>query len=627
MNYTGILTSNFFIEGQYSKRDYTIGIGSGGVPDLIEGTLIRTRGQSFRYWAPTFCGSCENETRNNEEYLAKGSYFLSTANHGTHDFVFGYDTFNDRRFSINHQTGSDFTVYGSGIVGGNVNPAIDPTTGSPYPIFDPNASSTPWILWWAVFNKDLARPTAFKTNSYYVNDRWQLNDKWSFNLGVRYDKNDGANSGGAQVANDSKVSPRVGASYDLRGDGDWVFNASYGKYVAALANSVADESSQGGAIGDFGWVYQGPPINVGCTPGVNCLSADQVLQQVFAWYQSLGGVFDLNAINANAPINNYLFDVVIPGATTQIIGGIKSPSADEYTVGFTKRLGTRGLFRADLVYRKWGDFYGQKTTLDTGTVLTSSGLADVSLVGNFAPGIERNYKGIHTQFRYRVTDKLNVAVNYTLSETRGNFNGETGPSGPVTAGTASYPEYKQLSWNAPVGDLRVDARHKLHAWAIYDIFNTEHNKLSVSWLESYTSGQPYGANNAIAIQPYVTNPGYQNPPTSVDYYFTAPDAFHSDNIHQSDLAFNYSYVFNAWNRRIELFLQPEVLNVFKEQGVFDPIGLDGDEGTTVGTRFNPFTQTPVEGVNWSKNANFGQAANSLDYQTPRTFRFSVGFRF
>ena len=249
------------------------------------------------------------------------------------------------------------------------------------------------------------------------------------------------------------------------------------------------------------------------------------------------------------------------------------------------------------------------------------------MLGNFAPGIERTYKGIHTSFRYRITDRLNVAANYTLSETEGNFNGETGPSGPISAGTASYPEYIQLSWYAPVGDLRVDARHKLHAWAIYDILNTEHNKLSVSWLENYTSGQPYGASRAINSRNFVTNPGYATPPSSVLYNLTAPDAFHTDNIHRSDLSLNYSYVFNAWNRKIELFLQPEVLNVFKEEGVFDPVGLDGNEGTSAGAAFNPFTTTPVEGVNWRKNANFGQPVNEDDFQTPRTFRFSVGFRF
>ena len=161
VNYTGILSKNFFIEGQWSERDYIIGQGSGGVPELIAGTLIRTRNESFRYWAPTFCGTCEDEQRDSENILVKGSYFLTTSGAGTHDIVFGYDTFEDIRAVINHQTGSDFTVYGSDVVrdaGGNI--VVDPATGSPYPVFDPDAASTPWVRWFAIFNEDLARPTS-----------------------------------------------------------------------------------------------------------------------------------------------------------------------------------------------------------------------------------------------------------------------------------------------------------------------------------------------------------------------------------------------------------------------------------------------------------------------------------
>jgi hypothetical protein len=636
LNYTGILTSNFFVEGQYSERELGIGHGAGGVPDLILGTMIRTIGQSFRYWAPTFCGSCEPESRDNDNFLAKGSYFLSTESAGTHDLVFGYDTFDDQRFAINHQTGSDFTVYGSDVVGGPANPAIDPATGSLYPVFEPGVSL---IEWFAVFNLDLARPTHFKTNSYYLNDRWQLDDKWSFNLGVRYDENDGRNSAGAKVASDRKVSPRLGAAWDLRGDGDWVFNASYGTYVAALANGVADGSTNGGAIGDLVWVYSGPPINVGCTPGVDCRSADEALQQLFDWYAGLGGAFNLADLDPEAPINAFLDTLDIPGATTQIVGGIESPSADELTFGLTKRLGARGLVRADLVFREWNDFYGQRLTLETGRVETSSGPADVALLGNFAPGIERNYRGLHTQFRYRVNDRLDVAANYTLSQTDGNFDGETGPGGPIPADSERYPEYIEARWHYPQGDLRVDARHKLRAWAIYDLVSTEHNKLSVSWLENYTSGQPYAANANVNPTDDIPNPGYANLDTTQLYYFTARDAFHSDDIHRSDLSLNYAFTFNAWGRDLELFVQPEILNVFKEEGVFDPNGLDDNEGIAVRSarprtppatglrQFNPFTETPVEGQDWVKNANFGQPLNNLDFQTPRTFRFSVGLRF
>ena len=43
--------------------------------------------------------------------------------------------------------------------------------------------------------------------------------------------------------------------------------------------------------------------------------------------------------------------------------------------------------------------------------------------------------------------------------------------------------------------------------------------------------------------------------------------------------------------------------------------------------FNPFTETPVEGVNWAKRPNFGTQVDQFSWTSPRTFRFSLGVRF
>ena len=45
------------------------------------------------------------------------------------------------------------------------------------------------------------------------------------------------------------------------------------------------------------------------------------------------------------------------------------------------------------------------------------------------------------------------------------------------------------------------------------------------------------------------------------------------------------------------------------------------------TPFDPFTTTPVEGVNWAKGPNFGTPLNRFAYTTPRTFRLTFGVRF
>ena len=82
-NYTGILTPTFFLEAQYSERNYQIAKGSGGQvqdphrrhPDALAGT-------SYRYYTPTFCGVCENEEREQREHPRQGLVLLHHRGHG-----------------------------------------------------------------------------------------------------------------------------------------------------------------------------------------------------------------------------------------------------------------------------------------------------------------------------------------------------------------------------------------------------------------------------------------------------------------------------------------------------------------------------------------------------------------
>ncbi len=93
-------------------------IGSGAkTTDIIEGTLLLDRASSNRrYWAPTFCGVCTPEERDNQNIFIKGSYFLSTSDYGSHNLVIGYDNFNDIRKANNRQSGSDYRILGTSTI-------------------------------------------------------------------------------------------------------------------------------------------------------------------------------------------------------------------------------------------------------------------------------------------------------------------------------------------------------------------------------------------------------------------------------------------------------------------------------------------------------------------------------
>jgi outer membrane receptor for ferrienterochelin and colicin len=622
-NYTGTLASNFFVEAQFSQRRFTFKGSGSRFTDLIQGTLLLDQQRNnTRYWAPTFCGVCDDEKRDNKNYLVKANYFLSTSSAGSHNLVFGVDSYDDQRFSNNHQSGSDYRVYSTTAIvdGANL-----------YPVFDGNT----FIRWTPIFKG--TEGTNFRTNSVFVNDTWRLNSHFTFNAGLRFDKNDGADSAGTKVVKDSNLSPRLAVTFDPNGSGQWTLNASYGKYVAAIANGIADGASSGGQPASVDFTYAGPLVNSGA--GAPRVAPDQALRTLFDWFNANGGT---NRPTRGAPS--------LPGVNTQIGASLKSPNVVEYSVGATRRLGNRGLVRVDGIYRKFQDFYSQRADLSTGkvndSILSQFGLVptgrlfDLRVTEN-TNKLERNYKGINTQINYRINERLDVGGNYTLSHAKGNFDGETGPNGPVSGNLDFYPEYKQQSWTAPVGDLAVDSRHKLRAWFNWNAPTPAwFGAATIGILQRFNSGAPYGANGSVDTRPFVTNPGYATPPANVTYFFTNRDAFRTADAWRTDIALNYSRRLNGIGKHTELFAKVEVWNVLNSDKLANFTDNDCSTGgcinTSVLTRvtngsqfsaFNPFTQQPAQGTNWALGPDFGTALSRYAYQTPRTFRFAVGFRF
>jgi hypothetical protein len=617
INYTGVLTENLLLTGQYSQRKFTF-IGSGAdSTDLIAGTLLLDRALSnARYHAATFCGVCQPEKRDNKDGFVKLSYFVSTPSLGSHDLVGGYDTFNDIRQADNHQSGSDYRVFGTG--------AIFQGTQI-FPVFASDGSTI--IQYNPILQ--LSQGTAFKTNSVFANDNWRVSDGVSLSLGLRYDSNDGRNGQGALVAKDSKLSPRLAVTYDPVKNGKWILHASYAQYVAALANSIGDSSSAGGVPATFQWAYRGPAINT--VAGAPPVSQDDALRTLFNWFFANGG--------PNGPLPPIF--VSIPGGNTLIRGSLDSPNVKEYSAGVSVRLGDHGLVRTDLVHRDWADFYSTRTDLGTGRVQLPTGPSDLTLVVNNNSLYNRKYDGLHTAFRYQPSARLDIGGTWTLSHTVGNFDGETAGSGPIVGGLQSFPEYFQTRWNAPKGDLAIDQRHRVSLYGLYKIFSGEnHNELSVGLLQGFFSGHPYGAVGTVGVpSSIVANPGYVNPPARETYYYTARDAFRTPNVFRTDLTFNYAFRVGG----LDLFVKPEVINVFNSLHVdttantfFDASVMTADNGGVCrdsplpGQRcvaFNPFTTTPVEGLNWQKGPNFGKAINPLGFQQPRTYRVGLGLRF
>ncbi len=640
INYNGVITSNFFVEAQYSKKKFTF-INSGGTDtSLIGGTAVSIPSLDYAMmWSPVFCGVCSPESRDNNDYLIKGTYYLSSPSLGSHNITVGYQNFGQQRLSNNYQSGSNWWMYPTSVkqVGADLFPVIDENSYfayQPIPV--------------------VSQGSDLRTQSVFLNDSWKLGNHLSFNVGVRWDKNDATDSQGHTVADDSQFSPRLSVAYDVAGDGKFRVSGSYARYVGQIQETVAGSgASPAGSPSSYYYAWTGQNYNVtGCPPA--CVPTDQILREMFAGI----GVTGLNQFPTNA--EPYLS--VIRGLTLQIVNPLKSPNSDEYSLGFGGTLGSNFVYRVDAVRREFKDFY--TTQRDTTTGFVSDSLGNRYNLGVYVNSNipERNYTALNTSLAYR-TGPLSVGGNWTWSHMLGTFVGEGAGGGPATSGILNYPEYQQASWSTPRGDLSQDQRHRVRLYASYDI-RLGPVAITPGLIQAIDTGTPYGASTAtLDSRPYspalgCSTPGidqtkcYITPPSNNTYWFTARDAYRTPNVYRTDLSVNFS----AKAGPVEFFVQPQIINVFNGQAetfVNNPTAIN--TGVSVGrgatpssstglVRFDPFKTTPIEcpqgapasecralGANWQKSASFGQptsgASSQPSFQVPRTWLVSLGARF
>ncbi len=483
----------------------------------------------------------------------------------------------------------------------------------------------------------ISQGSDIRTNSLFVNDSWRLNDRISFNLGLRWDKNDATDAAGMTTAKDSAFSPRLSASYDVKGDGKLRVSASYARYVGQVQEGFAGSGATGaGAPASYYYFWTGAPINDGATGPY--VATDQVLRTMFGAL----GVSGLNQF-PNVPADT----ASVPGVNLLIRDSLDSPYADEFALGVGGSFGANLVYRVDAIHRKFTNFYSTRRDTSTGQVEDSVGnVYDLGLYENSTEP-EREYTGLHSSLGWR-KDSLNLSANWTWSRMRGNFVGENAGSGPLAATFDNYPEYFDLAWNAPRGDLSQDQRHRVRLLASYD-FRLGMVGITPGLVQSYDSGTPYGAVGNVNSGAYVTNPGYSAPPATVQYYFTSRDAYRTDDVWATNLSLNLSANIGP----VEIFVQPQILNLFNNDAVIAPntsvsVGTGAAPNAAGLVRFDPFSTTPIEcpqtaaaaecramGANWKKGANFGRpttgAANAFSrsgsFQGTRLWFVSMGVRF
>ena len=251
-HYTGVVSPSFFVEAQYSRRDLEFSGNGSQFTDLVRGTLLidRSRGPNARYNSPTFCAVCgDPEQRDNQNVLLKATYFASTGRLGSHQIVGGVDAFNDQRFADNFQSGSDYRIFGTrSIVQGREHLPRVRERRVHLPALEPDLRR----------QRGHELPDQLRVRERRLEGEPPLHVQPRPALRPQRRRGQRGQRGGQGLRGEPAL---LGRRFDPGGDGAWTLNGGVAKYVAAIANSLADGASQGGRSAQLDYAYLGPAIN------------------------------------------------------------------------------------------------------------------------------------------------------------------------------------------------------------------------------------------------------------------------------------------------------------------------------------------------------------------------------
>jgi hypothetical protein len=501
-SYEGVLRDHLVVEGYWSGTNVRFEDSGGPSRDQATGTLGVDDNTGAYFGAPVFCGSCGSATtRSRDTWGVKTTWVAASKALGTHMLAVGYDESTSDSLENNYQSGSDFILV-----------TLTPQNYDlrPGDVFRPTIAPGDFILWMPILVLD--RASDQRSSAAFVSDTWDLGAHWSFNIGVRYDRNDIVDEAGLLVSDAGALQPRLAAAWDLRGDGRYRVNLSWGRYADTFGRTVGSATWPGGNPVELDWTYDGPLIDG--------LPTFEAFAKAFAWFnaqcdaEGRCGKDNLEALYWAGGGN----------AGIQHGNSLESMKVDEASLGFSWAGSSNAWMRLDGVVREWSDFLVRRATMATGQTEDLFGNAvDVVIWENGDRGLERRYDAVMLQGGLRLGRRWHFGGNYTWSQTTGNVN----PRGTYPAnGPDFYPELDGFERHNPVGDL--EPNHKVRAWLLYDL-PTAIGAFDFSLLQSYDSGRPYSLTGGISTRfDPAARTRYANESDTTSYFFSERGAFHWD---------------------------------------------------------------------------------------------------
>lgn len=592
LSYNGVFGNSLFGEARYSEKHFGFrGLGGRGTNPadspfnsygVLPGTIFGT------YNAPYFDAS-DPEDRDHEQWYGALSYFLSTESAGSHDIKGGVEIFTDIGVGGNSQTST------------GLNPTTDwrvDAAGNPITDADGNLVAH-WIPYYYTFMyywvPTRGAKNELETSSLFINDRWNLNANWSFNIGARFEKVKSTSGSGIPEISSDSIVPRLAASFDPRGDGKYKFDATYSEYAGRAA---ANQFGAAGAAGN-------PAVALGIYTGPEGFGND------------FAPGFDLD---------NYIwFDFSDPRTTTFVDPDLKTPRTREFTLAAGMALPKGGYAKLIYANRDVSDFIETFTDRRSPIANVSVGpvtgfQAEVTRYEN-TNRPTREYEALQLQAEFNPTSAWRLGGNWTHELTNdGDFEGESGQSPQIGSTFGDFPDVLDER-NNPTGRLDNYQEHKVRLWSNYTFDFGAAGALDVGAIFRYDSPLTFSYSRAVALSAAQNQAGagYLTLPTSQTLFFGERGAGEYEEIFNLDLALQYGIP--VW--KLEPYVKFTVTNVTNEDGLVtfnnQIVPVSASAGGPVDSLGRPTTFT--------LGPNFGNANNSGSYQTPREYFVSVGFRF
>ena len=588
VRYNGVLASNWLIEGTFARALNRLA----EMPSVDQWRVIDTTVDPNAVSGGI--GFYEGQNRSlNQQWAVKSTNVL-----GAHQLRYGVEYDNVDYSQFNNRTGPTFVAPDgrTTATGAEIRVLPDPTFGQIFRVTRAN------------FNTE--RLTTQKYTSLFVQDSWHATDRLTINPGLRYEQETLAGTLVSNFALKNNWAPRVGATYDLTGDGRTKLYASYGRYYARIPNDLAAR-----ALSADDSTSRADYFDAGLTePIPNGVVAGNVTQHF-----QLQGV-GADTIDPNAKLsytNEYLIGVereLAPNTTLGVrytdknIGRVLEDVANAPMVAYD--LGVPGLSSVEYIL----------TNPSSSTPILSSA---AFLGASFDDPIHK-YQALEFTLNRRFTSNWTMLSSYRWSRLRGNFEGfyrdDNGQSDPGITSLYDFPtnDPSYTAIGVPQFGYRGDIRF-LGQSGILPLDRPHQIKVFGNYL--FPVGLSFGAgvdlSSGAPLTPLAASPQYSNggeiPEAPRGSGIQTIDGFKTRTPFQSLVSLQASYQVKLRGTR-NFTVLADVFNLFDRQTV-----LMYDQWTQLtGPADNPDFGKPVTQV-------LGGAPPQ--FQTPRQVRLGVRFNF